>query len=308
MLVEPAIADFARAYDAGEPQVVWTRLVADLETPVSAMLKLSAGPRRLLPSGVGRGRRRARPLLDHRHRAGPDLPRHRRQGRDQRRSEGAPRPLPSRWPSRRWTRSAASSPKSRIRLPAGLPPMAAGVFGYLGYDMVRQMEELGAPNPDPLGLPDAILFRPTTIVIFDAVKDEITIVSPVRPATRRQGRPGPRPRRRPADGGGRRPRHAARQVRRRRRVRPDIAGRLQHAARALSRHGAAGEGLHRRRRHLPGGAVAALRGAVRPAAVRALPGAPPHQPVAVSSTTSTSAASRLPDRARRSWSASATAR
>ena len=40
----------------------------------------------------------------------------------------------------------------------------------------------GAPNPDPLGLPDAILFRPTTIVIFDAVKDEITIVSPVRPA------------------------------------------------------------------------------------------------------------------------------
>jgi len=43
MLVEPAIADFARAYDAGEAQVVWTRLVADLETPVSAMLKLSAG-------------------------------------------------------------------------------------------------------------------------------------------------------------------------------------------------------------------------------------------------------------------------
>jgi anthranilate synthase component 1 len=72
--------------------------------------------------------------------------------------------------------------ESRIRLPASLPPMAAGVFGYLGYDMVRQMEELGAPNPDPLGLPDAILYRPTTIVIFDAVKDELTIVSAVRPA------------------------------------------------------------------------------------------------------------------------------
>src|SRR3990172_8031625 len=43
MLVAPAIADFVRAYDAGEAQVVWTRLVADLETPVSAMLKLSAG-------------------------------------------------------------------------------------------------------------------------------------------------------------------------------------------------------------------------------------------------------------------------
>src|SRR5262245_16969307 len=43
MLVQPGEADFARAYEAGEPQVVWTQLVADLETPVSAMLKLSAG-------------------------------------------------------------------------------------------------------------------------------------------------------------------------------------------------------------------------------------------------------------------------
>ena len=59
--------------------------------------------------------------------------------------------------------------------------MAAGVFGYLGYDMVRQMEELGPPNPDPLGLPDAILVRPTIVVVFDAVKDEITVVTPVRP-------------------------------------------------------------------------------------------------------------------------------
>src|SRR5215207_3723151 len=43
MLVEPAETEFARRYDAGESQVVWARLVADLETPVSAMLKLSAG-------------------------------------------------------------------------------------------------------------------------------------------------------------------------------------------------------------------------------------------------------------------------
>jgi anthranilate synthase component 1 len=43
MLIEPSEEAFARAYDAGQPGVVWTRLVADLETPVSAMLKLSAG-------------------------------------------------------------------------------------------------------------------------------------------------------------------------------------------------------------------------------------------------------------------------
>jgi anthranilate synthase component I len=54
------------------------------------------------------------------------------------------------------------------------------VFGYLGYDMVRLMEELGPPNPDPIGIPDAVLVRPTLIVVFDAVKDSITIVTPVR--------------------------------------------------------------------------------------------------------------------------------
>ena len=59
--------------------------------------------------------------------------------------------------------------------------MAAGVFGYLGYDMVRLMEELPPPNPDPVGIPDAVLVRPTIIVVFDAVKDSITVVTPVRP-------------------------------------------------------------------------------------------------------------------------------
>ena len=71
--------------------------------------------------------------------------------------------------------------ESRIALPDNLPPMAAGIFGYLGYDMVRQMEELQAPNPDPIGIPDAVLVRPTIIVVFDAVKDSITVVTPVRP-------------------------------------------------------------------------------------------------------------------------------
>ncbi len=71
--------------------------------------------------------------------------------------------------------------ESRIVLPETLPPMAAGIFGYLGYDMVRQMEELPPPNPDPIGIPDAVMVRPTIVVVFDAVKDAITVVTPVRP-------------------------------------------------------------------------------------------------------------------------------
>ena len=69
-----------------------------------------------------------------------------------------------------------------MALPAGLPPMATGLFGYLGYDMARQVEDLPNPPPDTLGLPDAILLRPTITAIFDSVKDEIIVITPVWPA------------------------------------------------------------------------------------------------------------------------------
>ena len=84
-------------------------------------------------------------------------------------------------PNRRLQALRALIAESKIEIPAALPPMAAGVFGYLGYDMVRLMEELPPPNPDPIGIPDAVLVRPTIIVVFDAVKDSITVVTPVRP-------------------------------------------------------------------------------------------------------------------------------
>jgi anthranilate synthase component 1 len=59
--------------------------------------------------------------------------------------------------------------------------VAVGLFGYLGYDMARQVENLPNPPPDTLGLPDAILLRPTILAIFDTVKDEILVVTPVWP-------------------------------------------------------------------------------------------------------------------------------
>ena len=181
MLVEPAIADFARTYDAGEPQVVWTRLVADLETPVSAMLKLSNGRSDcFLLESVEGGAVRGRysiigiepDMIFRAHGDRAEINDDPKTSRDRYRALDEP-PLDA------LRRVIADS---RIVLPSALPPMAAGVFGYLGYDMVRQIERLPGPGPDPINLPDAILLRPTTIVIFDSVKDEITIVSTVRPS------------------------------------------------------------------------------------------------------------------------------
>ncbi|MCQ8240233.1 anthranilate synthase component I [Rhizosaccharibacter radicis] len=69
---------------------------------------------------------------------------------------------------------------SRITLPAELPPMIGGVFGYLGYDMVRQMERLPDVPADDLALPEAVMLRPSLFAVFDNVRDELVLAVPVR--------------------------------------------------------------------------------------------------------------------------------
>src|SRR6476620_6713786 len=71
--------------------------------------------------------------------------------------------------------------ESTITQDASLPPMAAGVFGYLGYDMVRQMERLAPAKADPISVHEAVMIRPTLMAVFDSVRDELTIGTPVRP-------------------------------------------------------------------------------------------------------------------------------
>jgi len=160
--------------------VVWCTLVADLETPVSAYLKLGGGkPMSFLLESVEGGEARGRysiiglepDLIWRTNGARAEINRDARAKADVFASLNEP-PLAA---------LRALIKESRIALPETLPPMAAGVFGYLGYDMVRLMEELPSPNPDPIGISDAILVRPTLIVVFDAVKDAITVVTPVRP-------------------------------------------------------------------------------------------------------------------------------
>jgi anthranilate synthase component 1 len=68
--------------------------------------------------------------------------------------------------------------ESAIDLPDDLPAASAGLFGYLGYDMIRLVEHLPDVNPDPLGLPDAVMMRPSVVAVLDGVKGEVTVVAP----------------------------------------------------------------------------------------------------------------------------------
>jgi len=178
--IEPGLTIFSRGYAENRPQVVWTKLVADLETPVSAALKLTRDrPMSFLLESVEGGAVRGRYSV-----IGfePDIVW--RAFGDKAEINRAPALKPDSFkPMTGGTLKAlrALLAESAIDLPAALPPMAAGVFGYMGYDTVRLIERLGQENPDPYGIPDAILVRPTIMVIFDAVKDELTVVTPVRP-------------------------------------------------------------------------------------------------------------------------------
>ncbi len=179
MQIEPSEDQFAERYQRGEPQVVWTTLVADLETPVSAFLKLGGGKPmsfllELVEGGAVRGRYSIIGLE-------PDLIW--RANATKAEINRSARTKPDDFiacPELPLQALHALIAESRIALPESLPPMAAGVFGYLGYDTVRLIEELPDPNPDPIGIPDAVLVRPTVVVVFDAVKDLLLVVTPVR--------------------------------------------------------------------------------------------------------------------------------
>ena len=181
MTPEPGFEAFAQTYSAGRAQVVWTRLVDDLETPVSAYLKIANGrPYAFLfesvEGGAWRGRYSVIALK-------PDLV-WRCRGDVAEIAEGDDIAAGS------FTRQAGGALESlrdlvaasRLELPAGLPPMTAGVFGAIGYDMVRLVERLPNVNPDTLGLPDAVMIRPSVVAIFDSIAQEILLATTVRPS------------------------------------------------------------------------------------------------------------------------------
>ncbi len=177
MALTPSFEEFRIGYEAGKNQVVYARLAADLDTPVSLMMRLTAGQKdsfvlESVTGGEVRGRYSIigmKPdILWRCHGEDAEINRHARFEPD----GYVPvedDPLAS-------LRSLIDL--SHIDLPDDLPAASAGLFGYLGYDMIRLVEELPNVNPDPLGLPDAVLMRPSVVAVLDGVKGEVTIVSP----------------------------------------------------------------------------------------------------------------------------------
>jgi anthranilate synthase component 1 len=181
MRPSPSFEEFASRYDAGASQVMWTTLAADLETPVSAFIKLSDGqPNSFLFESVEGGTVIGRYSFIG---IKPDLiwRCHGDRAEINRNAATADSSFAA------LGQGALDSLRdlvgdSRIELPDWAPPMASALVGYLGYDVVRLVERLPDENPDVLGVPDSVFVRPTVIAVFDRLEDQMTLFTPVWPA------------------------------------------------------------------------------------------------------------------------------
>src|SRR5918999_3932805 len=176
--LEPDLATARELAREGNVVPVRLRLVDDCETPVSAFLKLSGGRGEAAPGF----------LLESAE-----------QGQVGRFSFLGVRPRAMlRWSDgalSEWSGAGAGDPDavhdapdpytaladylSRYTLAPvpDLPPFAGGAVGFFGYDLVRAVEPLGEPNPDPLGLPDMALMVTDLLLVFDHLRHELTIMS-----------------------------------------------------------------------------------------------------------------------------------
>ncbi len=179
--LEPSLEGARVLAREGNVVPVRARFVDDCETPVSAFLKLRAGepegaPTFLLESAeqgqVGRYSfvgLRPRAIL-----RWSDGTLSEWSGEEAAAGEGPSHTEPAPDPYAAVAQRLADFSPAPVE---GLPPFAGGAVGFFGYDLVRTVEPLGEPNPDPLGLPDMALMITDAMVVFDHLRHELTILA-----------------------------------------------------------------------------------------------------------------------------------
>jgi anthranilate synthase component 1 len=177
-MADDQFSRFAAAYDAGRAQIVFRRVVADLETPIGAYLKLADGRQNtFLLESVQDGAIRGRYSMIG---FDPDIILKVENGKASiNRNAGLTPDAFTPVDEHPLDALRKLVAESQAEVPPGLPSTAAGIYGYLGYDMVRQMEVLPDRHEDELGFPESVLMRPTVLAVFDTVKDELYLTAPI---------------------------------------------------------------------------------------------------------------------------------
>ncbi|MFC1871098.1 anthranilate synthase component I [Chloroflexota bacterium] len=156
----PTPEEFRRLKNQGNLVPIYREIIADLDTPVSAFLKVSRGDYSFLLESV----------------AGEDrVARYSFIGTEPYRVittiEEDTDPLQL---------VAEEMSKYRLVPVAGLPDFCGGAVGYLAYEAVRRYEELPSPDADPLSLPESVFMFVDTLLVFDHVTRKIKVISHAR--------------------------------------------------------------------------------------------------------------------------------
>ena len=157
----PTLEEVKRHRQDGNLVPIYREIVADLETPVSAFLKINHGGYSFLLESVEGGQRLARYSF-----IGTEpyavLTTNGEDNTD---------PLPL---------IAEALNKYKIVPVSGLPRFCGGAVGYLAYETVTRFEELPSPERDSLGLPESLFMLVDTMLVFDHVTHKIKVLSHVR--------------------------------------------------------------------------------------------------------------------------------
>jgi anthranilate synthase component I len=181
----PDFARFEKLYTHGSAQYVWRKVAGDLETPVSAYLKLrGSGKNSFLLESVEGGETLGRYSIIG---LNPDLIWKSESGKCFIRKGSAANgdgeftldPLPVFDSLQKIIDDAAIDTPDFAN--GQLPPMSAGLFGYFAYDMIRHVEKLDGRPADNLAMPEGWFVRPSVLAVFDNVRQEINLITPVRP-------------------------------------------------------------------------------------------------------------------------------
>jgi len=172
----------AAAIAEGKPALVWRKLIADTETPVGAALKLmEPGRGDFLLESVEGGEVRGRysllgldpDLVFQAHGSAAEI------NREWQLDQAAFAPLAD--PSLPALRALVEA--CRIDVPEGLPKSLACLVGYFGYETIGLVEKLPRAPASALELPDMLFVRPSVLLVFDRLSDELIAVAPVWPDT-----------------------------------------------------------------------------------------------------------------------------
>ena len=176
-ILKPDLKLFKKKYDSGIKQVLFTSFAADVHTPISSLLKLQKEKYLFLFESVERGSQKGRYSVIG---LKPDLIWECKDGISKIKKSND-KIIKQRVYSDPLDSLRQIIEENKLKIPHNLPSIACGLFGYLGYEMIKYFENVEMIKKDRLNLPESIFIRPSLTLVFDNVNDKLYISKIISP-------------------------------------------------------------------------------------------------------------------------------